>query len=201
MDGDTLDSTTNGNDGIPFNVDCSSQGLVNQACWFNGVDSYIQLPRIIEGLSEVSVSVWVKRDVAMASGNPYVLTQMGTAPWVVRIFQTSRGVFRFSVANELEQTVHLPAALDDEYEDTNWHHIVGTFDGTTAKLYVDGNLTGSAPLTGIVQPNGGSELVVGSDQATGGGNWGPPWEGQIDELTIWSVALTAAEVQAMYQNP
>ena len=118
---------------------------------------------------------------------------------VTRIYQPAHEVIRFSVYNENQvgRTVSSP----DPYNDEDWHHIVGTFDGTTVKVYVDGNLKNDILLDGFVEPNGETDLVVGSDLETGSNNSGPTWRGYIDELSIWSVALTDAEVLQMYQNP
>jgi hypothetical protein len=75
-----------------------------------------------------------------------------------------------------------------------WHFIAGTFDGATANLYVDGQLAGT--LSGVT-------LTAPPSFATELGSMGvnPPNyanDGTIDELMIFSRALTATEIADLY---
>ena len=74
-----------------------------------------------------------------------------------------------------------------------WRHIAATYDGTEHRLYVDGVLAstsaGSGPLS--LDPTGG--WVIGASLASGG----MPldyWFGAVDDVRIWSVARTEAEI-------
>lgn len=77
--------------------------------------------------------------------------------------------------------------------DGKWHHVVETYDGTTAKIYVDGvagsNLVGSGFLT-----VNAASLVIGSDICCGG----RLFNGSIDEARVFAKALTASEVGRLY---
>ncbi|HEX3697857.1 MAG TPA: LamG domain-containing protein [Polyangia bacterium] len=70
-----------------------------------------------------------------------------------------------------------------------WHHVAYTFDGTTHKLYVDGG----TPATGTGTPN--TAAVTRTEIAAY--NAGAPFNGTVDELRIYDVALTAAQVAAL----
>jgi len=70
-----------------------------------------------------------------------------------------------------------------------WHHIAGTYDGTTMRLYVDGVEVAS----GAENQNIGSasnSLYLGDDPQWPGRNY----SGRIDEVKIWNTARTAAQV-------
>lgn len=74
-----------------------------------------------------------------------------------------------------------------------WTHLVGTYDGETLKLYVNGAIaatdtTPSGDLWGNV-----SNLFIGS--YTGGCHW---LDGGLDELGIWDDALSETDVQRLY---
>ena len=73
--------------------------------------------------------------------------------------------------------------------DGNWHHIAVTYDGTTVKLYVDGNLDASGTPTLNTQLTG--SYYLGKDP---GSNW--KLNGSIDEVRVWNVARTQAQIQA-----
>ncbi|GAB3876197.1 hypothetical protein GCM10028824_33470 [Hymenobacter segetis] len=77
--------------------------------------------------------------------------------------------------------------------DGRWHYVVGTYDGSTLRLYVDGVLDNSRAATGAV-------LTGTSAVAIGMRNGQAYWNGLLDEVRIWSVARTAAQVQAAYLN-
>lgn len=91
------------------------------------------------------------------------------------------------------------------FDGTNWHHIVWTWDGTKNAdssagqvVYVDGSSAGDA--------EGGSSGTVGSMSNTDSFNLGREDGGNfylnssIDEVGIWSRALTSAEVTSLYNG-
>jgi hypothetical protein len=74
-----------------------------------------------------------------------------------------------------------------------WTHLVGTFDGTTARLYVDGALRASGAVASYT-PNAAQPLTVGQGPPDNG-FWFP---GRIDEAALYGAALSPARVQAHY---
>lgn len=74
----------------------------------------------------------------------------------------------------------------------DWQLVVGTYDGTTGTLYVDGKAaaSGTFPAPGVVT------LPVNIGAYFGGGSG---WDGQIDEVQIYDRTLSADEVRAIYQ--
>jgi hypothetical protein len=70
------------------------------------------------------------------------------------------------------------------------YHVVGTFDGTTQRLYVNGTQVASAALSGT------ADLALGGVHI---GSWDGSSEffaGTIDEVALYGKALTAAQVTA-----
>ena len=70
-------------------------------------------------------------------------------------------------------------------------HIAGVFDGTTLKIYVDGVEKVSTDYTGTINASS-TNLLIGEN---------PTWSGRhfygtIDEVRIWNVARTAAQISA-----
>jgi hypothetical protein len=71
-----------------------------------------------------------------------------------------------------------------------WTHLVGTFDGTTARLYVNGALVALGTPSSYT-PNATQPLTIGQ---------GPPgngffFPGKLDEVALYGAALSAAQVQ------
>lgn len=100
--------------------------------------------------------------------------------------------FRLYNQNGANLSLELPSGGT---ADTNWHHIVAVFDGVNGTLYVDGALVaGPTAATGYVpDPDGDLNIgqrADGSFQFTGG----------IDEVAIYTNALSASDVAAHYSN-
>lgn len=76
----------------------------------------------------------------------------------------------------------------------NWHHVAGTYDGTTMRIYVDGNQVAMGALTANIGSTS-HPLFLGED---------PQWNnrhfpGRIEEVRIWDDARTSAEIN-QYMN-
>ncbi len=71
-------------------------------------------------------------------------------------------------------------------------HIAGTFDGATLKVYVNGNLSGSAafPFTGVAY--GADDVLIGAANHCCG--YDRRFEGEVDDVRIWNYAKSEAEV-------
>ncbi len=81
------------------------------------------------------------------------------------------------------------------YDDQQWHFIVGTNDGATGRLYVDGQL---------VVSNAGTPTANTANLLIGGvfyyyGDFAAGFVGDIDDVRVYDTALTDADIQQMYQ--
>ncbi|MBQ3063291.1 MAG: hypothetical protein IJC99_00600 [Clostridia bacterium] len=79
-----------------------------------------------------------------------------------------------------------------------WYHFVGTYDGATLKMYVNGELVGSTACTGIMKrPAAGSEyMVIGGDSAPGAP--GCFAKCTIAAANLYSDPLTAEQIATLY---
>ena len=68
-----------------------------------------------------------------------------------------------------------------------WHHIATTFDGTNYRLFLDGEeIDNTTAFQGLTPPNTERVTLIGS----------PTAHGKIDEVRMWNVARTQAQIQA-----
>jgi len=79
-----------------------------------------------------------------------------------------------------------------------FYHVAGSCDGTNFNLYVNATLQGQ--LTSDVPLSWGPYWTIGCNPAFAR-NAGVPrtWNGVIDEVSIYNRALSATEIQAIYQ--
>jgi hypothetical protein len=78
-----------------------------------------------------------------------------------------------------------------------WVHLAGTYDGATARLYVNGAQVDSKPVTGSFAPDS-TPLILGGN---GNDATGVPTElfpGRVDEIMLYRRALRADEIERLH---
>jgi hypothetical protein len=141
----------------------------------------------------VSIAAWV---LAPAAGQVHTLISryLGVEYW--KLGFSDNGALRFT-ANT--RTIQTGGAVDS----TRWVHVAATYDGATARLYINGSLATMGTF--------GAVSLVGGPAGQAGG-YGPLigatfmdvtaivieyYGGLVDELTLHNRALTPEEVAAM----
>jgi hypothetical protein len=75
-----------------------------------------------------------------------------------------------------------------------WIHVAGVYDGATLTVYANATPVGTLPYTGAL-PGNTLPLRLGADSQ--GAN---RFDGSIDEARIYNRALSAADIQALYDE-
>ena len=184
-------------------------GKVGSAFSFNGDDDFITLPAD-EDLrpAQLSVEFWFRSDVALNS-------DAGIRPLLVMLnadesyTTTSRGYDVVYAGGQLRFGLNsnggrVLASYTSTFAAATWHHVAATFDGTLQRLYVDGALSATvdwSTLGGAVfEYAADSNSILVGQILTGAG---PAFDtssfaGRMDEIAIFGRALTASEIQAIY---
>jgi hypothetical protein len=69
-----------------------------------------------------------------------------------------------------------------------WNHVAATFDGYFMRIYLNGGLVGTMEVAGTFSMNT-NNLVIGNEQ-----DRAEYFQGSVDELRIWSRALSQCEI-------
>lgn len=112
-----------------------------------------------------------------SAGNPVMALGLGTGGKLRGFARNAAGA---------AQTLTSAATLSDGA----WHHVVLTYDGTNVRLYLDGALV-AGPLA-LAGPIGTENFAVGGRRT--GSNISNQYVGDVDEVAVYSRALSAAEV-------
>ena len=154
-----------------------------QSAVFNGSNNRITKSPVTGfpgGNSARSVSVWVKQTVSNISQ-------------CILMWGTGSGNRAFALYPNYTQLTILTygASVSTGYNFTlnQWTHIVVTHDGTTTKVYADGSLVHSFTYSYNTST---ANFIIGNV------SWSNvPFTGQIDQVRIYSSALSASDVEAL----
>jgi hypothetical protein len=75
-----------------------------------------------------------------------------------------------------------------------WHHAAATYDGSNVRIFIDGVQVFSAPRSGAVSINT-NPLTLGVQPG-----FGENYSGDLDEVRVWNVSRTPAQIQADYRR-
>lgn len=161
---------------------------------FDGEDEFVDIPATIGGAMDpdiVTVSAWVKIDNSGSDAQ--------------RIFHRSSGTYGLYVSSQyyLFYVDTRDSGASGDWKSVSsasigtltqgvWTHVVGMYDGSEIKIFINGVEVGSNSLSG--------EIDDGSTSANiGKGGSAEFFDGNIDEVRVYNRALSPAEVQQLYQ--
>ena len=90
------------------------------------------------------------------------------------------------------------AAMDYDFHDNQWHHIYLTYNGVAMKLYVDGQLKDSHPVSGTI--DSASVLNIGQHNGAVYSGTSDSFKGRLDDIQIYNKALTLEQIMKKYEN-
>jgi hypothetical protein len=163
-----------------------ASGYIDKAAVFNGSSSYINISSLPELTANRSVSMWFKassidnndRLFGSVQGSNYFNISFGATN---NISAYTGGTLISSASNSISTNV--------------WHNVVLVANGTSGKLYIDGNEVISTTITShTINP---TAAYIGTNE----GNVGVQVpNASIDQVRIFNRALDSGEVTALYNE-
>ncbi len=173
--------------GVPINGAGYTNGFNGQAFKFDGSNDQVIVPDAddLDLTNALTLAAWVKVRVYQNWGG--IISKGEGNQLNYGLNSRGDGRFKFSLAYGQETVISLAHGVDE------WHFVAGTWDGTNARIYVDGVLEGTTPFAGSLTPNS-SRLFLGADPA-GATEY---FNGLVDEAAIWNRALSSTEISVLY---
>src|SRR5437773_753713 len=177
------DYSGNSNTGTLFNASWTT-GKYGNALWFNGKNGYVTAP---------------------CSGLPAMNAPQTIAYWFTASRRSTSTEPVVSLADDAQQ-ISIQAGFKDcrigAWQDPGswlvaasqpswtWHYIVYTFDGATHRFYVDGDEKGSS----TIRPTAAAPTSLQIGRVRDGSDY---LRGTVDELRVYSRALSQTEIQSL----
>jgi uncharacterized membrane protein len=181
--GTIVDSSGNGEDGTAYFSGSGTcfgiDGKLSNGCSFDGTTDYIDIS--IDIPATVTISAWAKYSVVSPIDMLWCLNNAGTGGPNLLFYN---GVVSL---NTWDGSNNPFCSIPDNTEE--WHLYTTIIDSAGTKLYVDGNLCGTATYKNPTK----TSMAISSSN-------GYDWAGQIDEFAIWNRTLSEEEILNLYER-
>jgi len=159
--------------------------VINNVLNFDGVDDKVVLPNETDYdfTTDMTVEFWIKAS-SFDQWDGFVTK--GDDSW--RVHAHASGTVNFGLnGTGTGAGANSTTPIDDD----TWHHVAATYGSNTAKIYIDGIMENSTVGTNPID-NSSYAVAIGENlQQTG-----RPLNGSMDEVRIWNVARTSAQINA-----
>jgi PKD repeat protein len=204
-----VDSNGANNNGTYVNGPVAGAGLLagetNNGRTFDGSNDYVELsPTPFGTPSQLSAEAWVRTSVTKTGGYHFLVTDTSGDTsgaslsldngFTLAIDSTNHAVFS-AARNVVFTTTRATATSSVTLAPNTIHHVVGTYDGNTLRIYVDGAQVGTANLSSITW-SGSRDLRLGRPVDSSSTSF--HLQGMLDEVALYTQALPAATVLAHY---
>ncbi len=169
-------------------------GKFNSSLNFDGADDYVDIgtDAKLRPTTSLAVSAWVKRTGALANNAGIVSVGKNTS-------NVGGYVLLGTTSNTLRFYLDTNGSGSWVFAETNsaltlnqWYHIVGLWDGSTVKIYVNGVLQTTTGSASSIAYNSGKNDFIGLYGHTPNEKY---FTGQLDDVRIYNYALTKQQIQ------
>ena len=197
------DSSPSGDNGTWYGTaSCSGSyytagNLGSYAGCFDGSSDYIAMPynAALKPATTITVGAWVYPTSFTGwetiVGLPYSTSSTWVSPYVSYGLDLDSGKVDFSMTSGIHYDCVTPGTLTTN----QWSFVVGTYDGTNAKVYINGSLVQTCGQSGSINYSGGNTgIIIGMHDQYAPGEY---FTGRISNPFILSNILTQAQITSL----
>jgi len=188
-----------GHNGTLQNGATYAQGQVSGAFNLDGSTGSVSIPHNANQDIEqaITMDAWVKKEGSCTNNCIVFLNQNGSTGstaelryGLVILSGTGQAALSFNTGTWDDVVLSNTTIQDDV-----WYHIAGTYDGATAKIYINGVLDNSVAKTGTILPSTAGNIFIGHHENPSAQEF---FNGLIDEVELFKRALSDTEIAAIY---
>jgi hypothetical protein len=191
--GSAVDASGNGNTGTITGAARSTAGKYGGALSFNGTSDWVTIPDApsLDLTSAMTIEAWIRPTAVGTAWRTVLLKEQPSS----LIYALYAGNAKGKPATDVftNHDIGLNGVTNTALN--AWTHLAATYDGTTLRLFVNGVQVSSKAVTGAIKVSTGVVRIGGNSV------WGEWFSGLIDEVRVYSRALSASELQADMARP
>ena len=190
------DSSSNSNTGTSSGMTQSAlqqsdlqhiSGFSPYALQLDGTSNYIDCGNLQPSTTSLSISAWAyKTDTSNGS----IIGRGASVDYGVFIYN---GSLMFGLNSGSWSTIAISNFTNNYLN--QWFHVCATWDGSTIKLYLNGNEEASASKTGTITYTS-NNTTIGKNSTLSGFEW----DGKLSNCSVWNTALTSSQVTEIYNE-
>lgn len=196
LDDNTNDQSGNGNNGTN-NGATFTTGKFSQGLSFDGTNDTVTIndSNSLDISDQITIETWINPSTTINHGNSNKrILDKQNAYYLLFDYPSADGKVKFIL--RIGGNYINVSSITDSWNAGQWYHIVGTYDGSIMKIYVNGILENSKSKTGNIE-NTNYNLFLGS-RAVNNIPTNMFFDGIIDEIKLYNKELDATEILAHY---
>jgi hypothetical protein len=178
---DSVGSNTGTNTNVTY-----TSGKINNGAVFNGITGFLSTSLAIP--NQYTFSCWVKNNVT--SGMILAKDEIGSRAFLLSMEASNKIKAWAWNASGTGYTLTSASGIST----TDWVHVVVTWDTSNLRMYINGVEETPVAVTGNAA-NFATAFTFGKRLYSGSPTW---YAGSLDELGVWSRALSSDEVKYLY---
>lgn len=171
----------------------STSGKNGKALSFNGTSNYVSIndSNKLDLTTNMTLEAWVK---------PSTLTDWRTILVKEAYGAQAYAMYANTNLNKPDGEINTGSAIYEAFgtaklSTTAWTHMATTYDGSTLRLFINGNQVSQKAVSSTIRVSNGKLFIGGNSM------WGEYFKGLIDDIRIYNKALTQGEIQSDMNNP
>lgn len=190
-----IDSSGNAHNGTLMGDTSWVDGIDGAALAFDGDGDCVDIGKNpdFDIKNQITVSAWIK--VNEFNRNWQAIVAKGDRAWRLQR-NVGESTLEFACSGLVVPGTDWGQIFGTtDVNDGHWHHVAGVYDEEKIYLYIDGSLDASAEAPGNIRVND-EPVYIGENSQTPNRFW----NGLIDDVRIYSYALSAEEISEIAQN-
>jgi hypothetical protein len=191
-----VDSSSNANNASVLSGATWGGGVVGGAVNLNGSSQWAVAAdsNSLDATNQITLSAWIKPS---KQDTQYIIKQARydvTDGYELSLSSSGKVFVRFNQKTS-DNALRVNSTTSYPSNGNTWMHVAATYDGSTIKLYINGELNASSNQTFTIATNSVGLGLGAEDSGTA------PFKGQLDDARVYDHALTAAEIKTLSDKP